>query len=747
MFKEEISKYDPFENAHITMGSNYIPWENTRKCVEELKLIGYNYAEYLYEKDHMEHPDWTIFGSETASVVMSRGIYHFPAKECIMADDDEQCSSLDNCATSWGAKSIRKCVTDDRDANHVFGMFIWTGFDYIGEPTPYHTKNSYFGVIDTAGFNKDPYYIYKSAWRDVKDEPFVHIFPYWDYNEGQLIDLRVASNAPCVEAFLNGVSLGKKYFDRKHDLELLATYEIPYTKGEIVAVGYDENGKEIAREEKKSFGNPKKLVLSCDKVNIKANGADITYVTVEAVDEFGVKVENANNQVKITVSGAGRLLGLDNGDSTDFDPYKTNVRKLFSGKLVAAIGSLEEAGEIRIKAEGILVESDEIIINSLEAEKIEGVSCIQRIENCELNENYVPIRRITLKTDKGQKFTEDLREIEVEAVIEPSNATFDDIVFRSTNNLGVTSNLAKVVKTDKKNVVILKALGDGEFRLRATANNGDSRVKVISELEFTASGIGEAFLNPYDFIAGSLATISNEERGNGNERGVATGHGSNTWVGYERVDFGPFGSDMITIPIFELDNKPTPFEIWDGIPNEEGSEKLADCIYDKKMIWNEYQAESYKLSRRMKGMRTLCFMFHKKVHIKGFLFEKQNKAYAYLTATDNQTLYGDTFTVSKSEEGVIEHIGNNVTMLYDAMDFDNGTTKLVIEGKSSLPVNTIHVRFRDESGEIKKICEFEGSDEFVKRTFDIGTIKGKYDVSFVFLPGCDFTFKGFKFEK
>src|SRR5690606_1337385 len=118
---------------------------------------GYNYAEKYYEEHHAKHPDWMIYGSETGSVVQSRGIYHFPLSQEILSDDDLQCSSLGNSITSWGARSIEKCITDDRDAKFSAGMFIWSGFDYIGEPTPYHTKNSYFGQIDTAGFRKDSF--------------------------------------------------------------------------------------------------------------------------------------------------------------------------------------------------------------------------------------------------------------------------------------------------------------------------------------------------------------------------------------------------------------------------------------------------------------------------------------------------------------------------------------------------------------------------------------------------------------
>ncbi|MDE7294157.1 MAG: glycoside hydrolase family 2, partial [Oscillospiraceae bacterium] len=146
---------DPRGNGYVTIGSNYMQWENAQKCADILKVAGYNYAERLYNEQHEKHPDWFIYGSETSSVLQSRGIYHFPFAQPVLADDDEQCSALGNTVTGWSAKSTEACIIPDRDAEFCAGQFIWTGFDYIGEPTPYSTKNSYFGQIETAGFLKD----------------------------------------------------------------------------------------------------------------------------------------------------------------------------------------------------------------------------------------------------------------------------------------------------------------------------------------------------------------------------------------------------------------------------------------------------------------------------------------------------------------------------------------------------------------------------------------------------------------
>ena len=135
--KRLVRLHDPEGNGYVTFGSNYMQWENGQKCADILKLAGYNYGERLYEEHHAAHPDWMIYGSETASVVQSRGIYHFPLSETLLTDDDEQCSSLGNSCTGWGAKNTEACIIPDRDAEYCAGQFIWTGFDYIGEPTPY----------------------------------------------------------------------------------------------------------------------------------------------------------------------------------------------------------------------------------------------------------------------------------------------------------------------------------------------------------------------------------------------------------------------------------------------------------------------------------------------------------------------------------------------------------------------------------------------------------------------------------
>ena len=153
-----------------------------------------------------------------------------------------------------GSKEHAESITDDRDGKFCLGQFIWTGFDYIGEPTPYFTKNSYFGQLDTAGFKKDSFYLYQAEWTDYKTNPMVHVLPYWDFNEGQLIDIRVYSNAPKTELFFNEKSIGVYEIDHEKGKQLSGKWQLPYQPGTLKAVAYDENGNVIATDIQSSFG-------------------------------------------------------------------------------------------------------------------------------------------------------------------------------------------------------------------------------------------------------------------------------------------------------------------------------------------------------------------------------------------------------------------------------------------------------------------------------------------------------------
>ena len=799
--RDLVKKYDYRRNAGITIGSNYMPWENAQLCADEVKLAGYNYGEKYYGKHHKEHPDWVIYGSETSSMVQSRGIYHFPLRASILTEDDEQCSSLGNSPTSWGAKSMERCVCEDRDMDFSMGQFLWTGFDYIGEPTPYHTKNSYFGQVDTAGFPKDAYYVWQSAWTDYRKAPMIHIFPYWDFNEGQSIDIRVCSNAPFVELFCNGKSCGRQQLthEKGSGHHIIADYSLPYEKGVLYAVAYDEEGNVTARETKASFGNSAEIVLRASGRAAVANGRDLFFVEIGTRDENENVVENAVDRVTVQVEGAGHLVGLDNGDSTDEDSYKGNSRRLFSGKLLAIIETGTIPGAVRIRVSGKGLKSAELVCEAVKIEQMipfmrgEAAQSIyrevfqdlstetnnpgqtglageyeeskeeqqeerqegkqirrerleeeqQQIQKERLDEKQeeIPVRKITLCSPMGQKLSKEQPYLTVEAEVEPKEATDRQLMFRVVDEHGVDSNLVKLLV--QGHTAQLRAMGDGSFYLRCMSRSGTDRIRVISQLEFTVEGMGQAYRNPYELISGSLYTSYQGEVSNGNERGVATARDGETVVTFGNIDFGPVGSDEITMPIFALTSEEYPIRIYEGVPGEEGCQLLADVVYQKPSIWNTYQEETYSLAKRVTGINTISVAVHQKIHLKGFVFKKLQKAWLPLDAAEADSVYGDTFT---KEERAITGIGNNVTITYTEMDFgEEGTASIRICGRAPESSNSLHIRFLQGEEESKQLVEFPMCGEYIEKEFSLTPVKGKWDVSFVFLPGSCFDLQSVQF--
>lgn len=745
MLKDYVEEFDPKQNAFVTLGSNYMPWENTRKAADLLKIPGYNYGDKYYHQHHEEYPDWVIYGSETVSVVQSRGIYHFPLEEPILSDDDEQCSALGNSSTSWGARSHEASIIAHRDADFTLGQFIWTGFDYIGEPTPYHTKNSYFGQIDTATFPKDTYYIYQASWTDYKTAPMIHIFPYWDFNPGQTIDVRVASNAPKVELKLNGRSLGVKEIDHQSGTELVPTWKVAYEEGELTAIAYDEHNQVIATDQQQSFSDAKRVVLSADKKQLVANGQDLIFVEISTIDESGYPVKNATNRVDVEVTGAGRLIGLDNGDSTDIDQYKGTSRRLFSGKLMAIIAATKETGSIDLR-----VTSKDLVEKSL---TFEATSIDRKIDQPTLmlnqpreinigQKNELPVRKIELISTNGQQFSAELTEVTIQAELYPTDTSYRDVEWSVVTDSGVKTNIAAIEAVGLTAKV--KVIGDGEFRVRCTTKNGTDKVKLISELDMQVTGLGEAYKNPYDFISGSLYDDSLGEVTSGNERGVATSRDGETIVGYHQIDFGKNGSDLITMPIFSLSDEAYQIEIWEGKPDQADSTLVADVIYQKESRWNTYQPDTYQLSKRLTGLTSLYFRLRAKIHLKGFSFTEYNRSLEKNKAIEADHIYGDTF---KSLADSVEEIGNNVSLSYEDMNFgEEGVSKLTVYGHSPIDKNTIHVRFIDDEGQENQIIEFTESEGYVERTFELDHVSGKKTVMFIFLPGSQFNFGWFKFE-
>lgn len=740
LLRDEVKKHDPDQNAMVTLASNYMPWENAQKCADLVKIAGYNYSEKYYEKHHEEHPDWIIYGSETASIVQSRGIYHFPAARQILTDDDEQCSSLGNSITSWGARSLDACITIERDTPYSLGQFIWTGTDYIGEPTPYHTKNSYFGQVDTAGFEKDSYYFYQAAWTDYKKAPMIHLYPYWDFNEGQIIDVGICSNLPEVELLVNGESLGRQKIDHLNGSSLTARWQVPYRKGQIQAIGYDELGNPMIHQERRSFEDAKRILLTADGTTLLPKEEDLLFVTIEAEDEQGNKVENANNRVEVLVSGAGRLMGLDNGDSTDYDQYKGNSRTLFSGKLLAVIARNDADGEVVVRVTSTGLETGELCFS---AEGTETKTDHAEIRDIGIRDMEIPVRKIEIKCPQGNRLNREILHVELEANLRPSNASYRELEWSVTDDAGIPSPLAELKSNGNKAVLFAK--GDGTCRVRCMTRNGKDHIQLISQMEFMIEGIGALSLDPYSFIFGGVYSFSKGMVGNGNERGIATARDGETQVGFENLDFGNYGSDKITVPIFALTDEEYPIQIWEGKPGEPGSELLVDAIYQKPSIWNVYQEETFFLKRRVKQIQTICFVLHQKVHIKGFSFERRNRAKEVLKASSADRIYGDHY---KLEEQVVSEIGNNVSLEFHRLDFlDKGVRRITICGSSPIECNSIHLCIQGEEGESRQLLDFTQSEGMEERVFDLEPITGVKTITFLFLPGSRFDFSWFQFEE
>lgn len=726
----EVAVHDPLKNGLRTFGSNYMAWENTQNCAEYLDAVGYNYGESLYDGHHRDHPGWVIYGSETASVVQSRGIYHFPLSRSLLVDDDLQCSSLGNSRTSWGAESHQACIASDERYPYTLGQFLWSGIDYIGEPTPYHTKNSYFGVVDTAGFPKDAFYAYQAGWHRWQEKPVLHLLPHWDFNPGQKIDVCILSNLPEVELLVNGVSQGKRSLKGGSDIQ--AHWQVRYVPGVIEAIGYDDTGTAVARETERSFGDSAALCVHADRTRIAGDGRELVFCTITAVDKQGNPVKNASDYVKVTVTGALKLVGLDNGNSADTDEYKTTCRRLFSGMLLAvAAGWGEGVGEIKVTSPGL--ESACVTVQVQPAQ--EGHPVLPEIPEAPAAQQ-IPVRKVEL-TASSVCLTREQPEAVIRAEIFPANAPGEELHWRVTDDRGITvSNVLLEPQADGRTVKITGA-GDGAVRVRCQCG------MVLSDLEVEVQGMGSMYLNPYDYVSAALFSSSHAEIGNGNERGIATSRTEMSWVAYEQIDFGPDGADTLTMDVFEMAGIPTPIRFWKGIPYAPGSKMIGQRIYDKPSTWNTYKPETFRLDEPLKGRDVFGIELGCKVHIKGFSFHRRSRAWDTIPATAYDTVYGDSYTL---EADAVEGIGNNVSLVFRGLDFGTrGLSGVAIRGRSKLENNTIHLRFAGEGQPQRRVAEFPGSENWTEVTFPLEPVFGKQDVTFLFLPGCDFDFMEFRF--
>ena len=386
---------------YVTMGADKFRFGDGsgdhEKIANELDAVGFNYSEDNYKKLRAKHPNWLIYGSETSSATRTRGSYYRPEQELKHSNGPErhyEQSDYGNDRVGWG-KTATDSWTFDRDNAGYAGQFIWTGTDYIGEPTPWHNQNqtpvksSYFGIVDTAGIPKHDFYLYQSQWVSAKKKPMVHLLPHWNWENRDLaskvedaqgkIPVRAYSNAASVELFLNGQSLGVKKFNKKQTSdgrtyqeganakELYLEWKVAYQPGTLEAVARDEAGKEIARDKITTAGQPAGVRLVKEEHAIAADGKDLTYIYYEIVDSEGNVVPTANNLVRFQLHGQGQLVGVDNGEQASRERYKAQadgswIRRAFNGKGVAIVKSTEQAGKFTLTAHSDLLKSDQVTV-------------------------------------------------------------------------------------------------------------------------------------------------------------------------------------------------------------------------------------------------------------------------------------------------------------------------------------------------------------------------------------------------
>lgn len=419
----------------MTHGDNKIKanWNESNTMGDNLTanggVVGTNYSNGAnYDKIRTDHPSWAIYGSETASAINSRGIYNRTTGGA--QSSDKQLTSYDNSAVGWGAVASSAWY-DVVQRDFVAGTYVWTGFDYLGEPTPWNgtvsgavgswpsPKNSYFGIVDTAGFPKDTYYFYQSQWND--DVHTLHILPAWNENvvakgSGNNVPVVVYTDAAKVKLYFTPKGstekrlIGEKSFTKKTTAagytyqvyegadkdstahkNMYLTWNVPWAEGTISAEAYDENNRLIPEGSTEgnasvtTTGKAAKLKADADRKTITADGKDLSYIEVDVTDANGHIVPDAANRVTFDVKGAGKLVGVDNGSSPDHDSYQADNRKAFSGKVLAIVQSTKEAGEITVTAKADGLQSSTVKIATT---AVPGTSTEKTVRSFFYSRNY-----------------------------------------------------------------------------------------------------------------------------------------------------------------------------------------------------------------------------------------------------------------------------------------------------------------------------------------------------------------------
>jgi beta-galactosidase len=351
----------------------HIPNVASGNTLDALDLAGWNYQR-RYAQYRNRYPDKPIIYSESASALSTRGFYEPPLKQAKTQYSRQfEVDSYDRNAATWSDIADREFLLMDKD-KFVAGEFVWTGFDYLGEPTPFskQARSSYFGIVDLAGIPKDRFYLYRSYWRP--DTLTVHILPHWNWPDriGQNVPVYVYTNGDTVELFLNGKSLGKKakakdagsgYYG-SIDKYRLCFNDVNYEPGELKAVAY-KDGKKIGQQVMRTAGKPAKIRLTPDRYDLSATGDDLCYILVEALDAKGVPCLLADNLIKFKVDGPAEIAGIDNGNPLSLEPFQDAEHKLFFGKAVLIVRTKEgQGGKISVTAESDGLKSADVTVKS-----------------------------------------------------------------------------------------------------------------------------------------------------------------------------------------------------------------------------------------------------------------------------------------------------------------------------------------------------------------------------------------------
>jgi len=352
----------------VTSGCNFPEPGNFIIRPGALDLIGVNYHHETFEEFPEKFKGQIFVGSETGSALSSRGCYDMPSDSVRIwpvrwdepfyaGNPDQTCSAYDNCHVPWGStheETWRLIKSHD----YLSGLFIWTGFDYLGEPTPYQwpSRSSYFGIVDLAGFPKDAYYFYQSEWTT---RPVLHLFPHWNWEEGQVIDIWAYTNFSEVELFINGKSRGRQ---TRQEGFLHLAWRVPFEPGTLKAIGRNPDGK-TCEAIINTAGKPSKIRLDADRSTIQADGSDLAFITVTLLDRDNNPVPRADNRVFFEVGDLVALAAVDNGCQTSLEPFLADSRKAFNGKCLAVLRSGTRKGRTWIKASSEGLESAILKLN------------------------------------------------------------------------------------------------------------------------------------------------------------------------------------------------------------------------------------------------------------------------------------------------------------------------------------------------------------------------------------------------